>query len=366
MLLADLGADVVKVEPPAGDRSRQTGPFRPDDNEHHFGGYFASVNRNKRSIVLDLKAEEDRDRLLELIPDADVVVENYRSGVLDRLGLGYDRLAEHNPRLVYATLRGFGDPALGASPYAGWPAFDVVAQAMGGFLSITGTADGHPIKSGPGVGDLFPAALLGLGIVSAVLDARSTGTGQHVDISMYDAILSLCERIVHQRSFVGTIPKPQGNGHPLLCPFDVFEAKDGYVCIAAPGDDHWRALAELIGRPELGTDERYATAPARIERADEVRAAVTDWTRPRTLTEITDTLGGKIPVGPVQDVEAIMNDPHAAARNMIVTLEQPGSADPVQVAGQPLKFSKQPVIDWRRAPLLGEHQADIVASGEPG
>lgn len=359
MLLADLGADVVKVESPAGDRSRYNGPFRPDDDLRHFGGYFASVNRNKRSIVLDMKHEPDRRTFLGLVPDFDVVVENYRAGVLDRLGLGYEQLAEANQRIVYATLRGFGDPALGASPYADWPAFDVVAQAMGGFLSITGTTEGTPIKSGPGVGDLFPAALLGLGIVAAVLDARVTGVGQHVDIAMYDAILSLCERIVHQRSFVGTVPRPVGNGHPLLCPFDVFEAGDGWVCIAAPGDEHWRLLCELIGRPEAGADERFATAPARLEHADEVRSIVTQWTTAHTLSEISSALGGRVPVGPVQDVLAIIDDPHTAARRMIVEVEQPGSASPVHVAGQPLKFSKDPHPNFHRAPLLGEHQADV-------
>lgn len=360
MLLADLGADVVKVEPPGGDHTRTNGPFRPDDELRAYGGYFASVNRNKRSVVLDLKTPEGRQALLDLAAEADVVLENYKAGVLQRLGLGYDVLSQHNPALVYGTLRGFGDPALGESPYCDWPAFDVVAQAMGGFLSITGTLDGTPVKSGPGIGDLFPAALLAFGVVSAVLHARQTGEGQHVDIAMYDAVLSLCERIVHQHSFVGDVPRPQGTGHPLLCPFDVFRAADGWVCIAAPIDEQWRQLCKLMERPELADDPRYATGVARVANAPEVRAAVTAWTSVRTKAEVTAVLGGTVPVGPVQDVSEILADPHVRAREMLVEVEQPGSASPVTLAGQPLKFSSTPNPPVRRAPLLGEHQDEVL------
>src|SRR5215471_2217611 len=201
MLLADLGADVVKVEPPRGDSTRATGPFRPGDGPEALGGYFQSVNRGKRSVVLDLKNPADRGRFVALVRVADVLVENYSAGVMDRLGLGYERLAAENPRLVYGAIRGFGDPRSGASPYQDWPAFDVVAQAMGGFLSITGTAEGTPVKAGPGIGDLFPAVLLALGVTSAVYQARHTGRGQFVDVAMYDAVLSLCERMVYQYSY---------------------------------------------------------------------------------------------------------------------------------------------------------------------
>src|SRR5207248_2688713 len=198
MLLAELGADVVKIEPPRGDGTRATGPFREEDGPEGLGGYFQSVNRGKRSVVLDLKQPSARDRLIELVRTADVLVENYSVGVMDRLGLSYERLSAENPRLVYACIRGFGDPRSGASPYVGWPAFDVVAQAMGGYLSITGTAEGSPVKAGPGVGDIFPAALLALGVVAAVDHMRLTGEGQFVDVGMVDAVLLLCERMVYQ------------------------------------------------------------------------------------------------------------------------------------------------------------------------
>ena len=256
MLLADLGADVVKIEPPHGDLTRGVGPFREGAKENRLGGYFQSVNRGKRSVVL-----------------ADVVTENFSAGVMERLGLAYETLAGVNPRLVYAAIRGFGDPRTGRSPYVSWPAFDVVAQAMGGFLSVTGTADGTPIKSGPGIGDIFPAALLAVGIVAAVRHAERTGEGQFVDVAMYDAVLSLTERIVYQHSCTGEVPAPQGNSHPLLCPFDIFPTADGWVAIAAPSDRHWELVAELIGRPDMASDERYRTNAARLRHAGRRRAA---------------------------------------------------------------------------------------------
>jgi crotonobetainyl-CoA:carnitine CoA-transferase CaiB-like acyl-CoA transferase len=363
MLLADLGADVVKVEPPRGDGTRATGPFRPGDGPEALGGYFQSVNRGKRSVVLDLKNPADRGRFVALVRVADVLVENYSAGVMDRLGLGYERLAAENPRLVYGAIRGFGDPRSGASPYQDWPAFDVVAQAMGGFLSITGTAEGMPVKAGPGIGDLFPAVLLALGVTSAVYQARHTGRGQFVDVAMYDAVLSLCERMVYQYSYTGAVPRPQGNSHPLLCPFDIFPTADGWVAVAAPHDQHWRALAEAIGGRGLAADERYGTNRDRMRHASEVRAIVGDWLRARGTSDVVATLGGRVPVGPVNDIAAIAADPHVAVRRMLAEVPQPGSDRPVVLAGQPIKFSHTPADVSRRAPMLGEDDIEDVIGG---
>ncbi len=191
MLLADLGADVVKVEPPGGDPMRAVGPFRPDDRLRAFGGYFQSVNRNKRSIVLDLKTEAGAGALLALARGADVLVENFRAGVMDRLGLAYERLRAANPRLVYAAIRGFGDPRTGAGERAGRPAVDLTMQAMGGLMGVTGPSPARPTKAGPGVGDHFPAALCAFGIVAAQRLAQSTGAGQLVEVAMYDGVVSL-------------------------------------------------------------------------------------------------------------------------------------------------------------------------------
>lgn len=362
MLLADLGADVVKIEPPTGDMSRQAGPFRSSDGPAALGGAFQSVNRGKRSVVLNLKDSVDVSRFLGLVRIADAVVENFTASVMDGFGLGYERLAEENPRIVYAAIRGFGDPRTGASPYVNWPAFDVVAQAMGGFLSITGTPDGTPVKSGPGVGDLFPGALLALGIVSAVRHAERTGKGQFVDVSMYDAVLSLCERIVFQYSYLDQIPTPIGNQHPFLCPFGVFRTGTGWVAVAAPKDQQWQTLAAIIGRPELGDDPRFRRNTDRVRNSDDVRTVLEDWLCKHSNEEVAAALGGKVPMGPVNDVASIFSDPHVEAREMLIELPQPGSSEPVVVAGQPIKFSQTRGGPKRRAPMLGEDVLDEIVA----
>jgi crotonobetainyl-CoA:carnitine CoA-transferase CaiB-like acyl-CoA transferase len=364
MLLADLGADVIKVESPQGDTTRIVGPFFADDTRRDFGGYFQSINRNKRGIVLDLKTPDGCDALLKLVANADVLVENYRVGVMDRLGLAYERLREANPRLVYASITGFGHPRSGKSPYVDWPAYDVVAQAMGGIIAITGPGAGEPTKVGPGVGDMVPAMLLAVGILAAVRHAERTGEGQFIDIAMYDAILALCERSIYQHSYQGVVPGPEGNGHPLLCPFGLFEAADGFVSIACPHNDFWVALCDAIGRPELGADPRYASNAARMKRRTEVNDLVGAWTKVRSKREIALTFGGRVPAGPVNHVGDIWNDPHVAARNMLAKVEQPGSARQAVIANSPLRLSLTPAGVRHRAPLFGEHTAEVL--GEAG
>ena len=359
MLFTDLGADVIKVEPSSGDVTRNLGPNLPDDTVRAFGGYFQSVNRGKRSIVLDLKSAEGADLLRELVGEADVLVENFSLDVMDRLGLSYESLQEINPRLVYGSLRGYGDPRLGESPYAAWPAMDISIQAQAGAMGITGLEDGTPIKLGPGIGDIFPGTLLAVGILAAVIHARETGHGQLVDVAMYDAILSMSERIVYQHSYTGAVPGPQGNGHPFWSPFDVFEAKDGWIAIAAPTPPRWRALCGAMERPELAEDPRYDSPSNRSAHRFEVREIVEEWTSVRTRAEIVTALGGIVPVGPVNTVADIVEDPHVAAREMIVDVEQPGAGRDVSIAGSPIKLSETPSAVKGRAPLLDEHSDDI-------
>lgn len=358
--LADQGATVIKVESPSGDGIRRAGPFRPDDEMRAFGGYFASVNRNKLSLSLDLKDERGKAVLRRLAAGCDVLVENFRAGVMERLGLAYEVLREDNPALVYAAIRGFGDPRSGLSPYAHWPAYDVVSQAMGGLMGITGLPGGGPLKAGPGVGDIVPAMMLAIGVLSAVHHARRTGQGQFVDVGMTDAVLALCERIVYQYSYEGRVPAPEGNRHPLLCPFGLFEARDGWVSIACPGDEFWKHLAAAMGRPELGADARYATNAARLAHADAVIAIVEDFTRRHSKDELTQRLGGRVPSGPVYSVDEIFRDPHFHARGMLAAVDHPGCAAPVQIAGVPIKLSETPGAVRTRAPLLGEHTAAIL------
>jgi crotonobetainyl-CoA:carnitine CoA-transferase CaiB-like acyl-CoA transferase len=361
MLLADLGADVVKIEPPQGDMTRALPPFPADRTGCDYGGYFASINRNKRSVVLDLRQQGDRDILFRLVDRADAVVENARVGVMDRLGVGYERLRERNPRLVYAAIRGFGDPRTGPSPYADWPAFDIVAQCMGGIVGTTGRAGTSGVPCGASVGDLFPGTLAALGVVSAIHAARSAGVGQFLDVAMYDALVSLCEGIIYNFSYAGRVVGPRGTGHLSLCPFDVFETRDGAVAIAAPTENQWKLLCEAMGRAELTTDSRYNDNPKRVAAADEVRTLIMEWTRRHTKREIMDTLGGRVPAGPVNTAQDIFADPHPRARGMLVEVEQPGENPPVVLAGPAIKLAATPAGIYRRPPRLGEHTAEVLA-----
>lgn len=360
MMLADMGADVVKVEPPTGDPTRVIGPFPDDDTERAFGGYFQSVNRNKRSVMLDLKDPRDVEDFRTLARRADLLVENFRPGVMDSFGLSFESLAAENKSLVYLAVRGFGDARTGASPYTSWPAFDIVAQAMGGMLSITGTPDGEPVKCGPGIGDIYTGSLAASAGLAAVLHARETGEGQFVDVAMYDAILALCERIVYQHSYNGLVPVPQGNTHPLLCPFDIFRSKDGYFAVAGSTDKHWKALCVIMDRPDLEEDPALATNVGRVANAERVRGAVGEWIRGRLNSEIMAALAGQVPGGPVQNVAEIEADPHVRAREMIVEVEQPGSRRPVRIVGSPLKFTRTPSGVRHRAPRLDEDRAAVL------
>lgn len=361
MLLADLGADVLKVEPPDGDLARRAGPIPERSQADAYGGYFQSVNRGKRGIVLDLKTDEGAAALRSLAADADVLVENFTAGVMERFGLSYESLAETNPRLVYACVRGFGDARSGESPYLAWPAFDLVVQAMAGIMGITGTEEGTPIKVGPGIGDIFPGTMLALGITAALYEARGSGRGQFVDIAMYDAVLALCERIVYQHSYTGAVPRPEGNRHPLLSPFDILPASDGWIAVAAPSDVRWRKLCELIDRSDLAAESDLATNEGRVAHRDAVFEALAEWSRPRSKDEILERLGGQVPVGAVRDAAEIVADPHVAARDMLVELDHPGTGQSFAVAGQPLKFSRTPARIQCPAPLLDEHGQAVRA-----
>ncbi|TNF83698.1 CoA transferase [Pseudomonas sp. ICMP22404] len=360
-MLADHGAEVIKVEALTGDMSRPMPPHRADDEVKAFGGYFQSINRNKSSIALDLKQPQAREILLHLVRSADVLVENFRVGVMERFGLSYERLREENPRLVYATIRGFGDPRTGESPYAEWPAFDVVAQAMGGVMGITGPDGQTPLKIGPGIGDTIPGMNMAFGILAAVHHARRTGVGQFVDVSMVDSILSVCERIVHQYSYRGVAPGPEGNHHPLLCPFGLFQAKDGWVAIACPNESFWEILTQVMGRPEMASDPRFKNNNARASNREEVVSAIEAFTQLHSKGKLTELLGGKIAYGPVYSAKDIVEDSHFRSRDMIAEVEQPGSATPAKIAGVPVKMTVTPGGVHRRAPLLGEHTDEILA-----
>jgi crotonobetainyl-CoA:carnitine CoA-transferase CaiB-like acyl-CoA transferase len=364
MLLADLGADVIKVEPPEGDFSRFSEPYPEGDTEKAFGGYFASINRNKRGVMLDLKEPAAHQKLLALIDSADAVVENFRVGIMEKLGLGYETLRARNPRLVYAAIRGFGDPRTGASPYAEWPSYDVVAQAMGGIVSMTGTEDGQVLKVGASVGDLYPGTVAALGIVSALLHAKLTGEGQFLDVAMVDAVTAICEAAVYRYTYAGINTKPTGNSHPQLNPFDVYPTADGFCAIAAPTQNHWALLCAHIDRADLIHDPRTVTNKDRVTNAPFVKDVVSSWTKAHATAEIIEILGGAVPVGPVNDAKALFSDPHLHARNMLVAVDHPGSPRPVVLPNSPIHLTKTPSGIYRRPPKLGEHNEEVFAELE--
>ncbi|NNH36273.1 CoA transferase [Acinetobacter sp. NIPH 2377] len=359
-MLADHGADVIKVEPLEGDFFRKMGPFRADDQDKFFGGLFQSCNRNKRSISLNLKTELGREALLELVKNADGLVENYRAGVLEKMGLGYEVLKEINPRLVYTSIRGFGDSVGGESPYKNWPAFDIVAQAMGGWMGVTGMDADHPVKVGGGAGDTVSGLFAAFGTVSALLHAKNTGLGQYVDVAMTDSILALSEIVVSQFSYLGVSAKPVGNGIPGLAPFGTIKVKDGVIAIAAPHDPQFHLLCELLGCPELKTEPKYLNEGLRWTNHLELNAEIEKYTVQKTKLELKELFGGCVPFSPIYTGEEIFKDEHFAARNMLPLVDHPGTATPTAVPGIPVKMSLTPGEVRIRAPKLGEHTREIL------
>ena len=359
-ILADHGADVIKIEPPEGDFFRRVGPYDAEDKERHFGGLFQSCNRNKRSIAIDIKKPEGRELFKELIAGADAFVENYRADVLNRLGLGYEDLRKINPRLVYTSVRGFGDRAGGASPYMNWPTFDIVAQAFGGWMGITGPSTDEPYKVGGGAGDTVPGLFAAFGTLAAMFNARQTGQGQYVDVAMVDSILAMGEMLASTYAYTGVSAQPIGNSLPGLAPFGTVPAKDGVVVIAAAHDPQWRELSAIMGKPELATDPRYVNEPQRWANRAEMMAEIEAFTRQYTKQELKELLGGRVPMGPIYSGEDIFREPHFEVRGMLPEVDHPGMQRKVKVLGVPVKLSGTPGGVRHRAPILGEHTEAVL------
>lgn len=359
-LLADHGADVLKVESTEGDHARAVGPFPGDPAETQFGAVFQFANRNKRAIALDLKSAQGVEILLRLVDQSDVLIENFRAGVMDRLGLSYERLAERNPKLVYVSIRGFGDARNGATAYTQRPAVDIVGQAMGGLMSITGPDAQSPTQAGAVPGDILPGLYAAFATVSAVLEARQSGRGQYVDVGMIDAVLAMNEPVVTSYSITGVVPRPAGSQLTNIVPFGRVRALDGWAVLAIPPGRNWAVFCGLIGRLDLATHESYATDRARVKNAAEVYALVEEFTSRHTLTQLQDLLGDSIPFSPVYDAQRIAADPYFQQRNMLVQVDHPGTDRKVTLPGVPAKFSRTPGAIRHGAPRLGEHSVPTL------
>jgi crotonobetainyl-CoA:carnitine CoA-transferase CaiB-like acyl-CoA transferase len=360
-LLADLGADVIKVEPPgAGDSFRTIPPVLPDyahpwSDEPagtDYGAPFAAINRNKRSVVLDLKTPEGAEAFLQLCERADAVVENMRAGVMDNLGLGYEQIAARNPAIVYGAVRGFGDPRTGESPYAPWPLLDVAAQSLGGIV------ESNDQVVTPAVADAYPGTLMALGLVSAVLEARQSGQGRFFDVAMYDSMLTLLRTSIAAYGFSGK-DRTRSRRSPLV-PFHLFPTSDGRVAIAAPQPNHWEHLCQTMGRPDLLTDERTRTNGARVKNQEFTLAQIGAWTETLTKRQVFEALGGKVPVGPSQTVSEIFEDDHVAARSMLDRFTPGGDNPEVAIGANSIKFADVDTGLYRPPPTLGQHTDEVL------
>jgi len=358
LLLAEMGARVIKVEPPRhGDDARAVGPFLKTPSGKTKSGYFMSINRGKESIALDLKADGDRAIFEQLLARADVVLENYRGGTMEKLGYGYETLKDRFPKLVYAAVSGFGH----TGPYATRPAYDMVVQAMGGIISLTGHPGSPPTRVGTSVGDLVAAVYAALGIVTALYDRKNTGKGMKVDISMLDCQVAFLENAIARYVATGNVPGPLGARHPSIAPFAVYATKDSHIVIAAGTDGLFKRVAEVIGRPELAKDARFGSNHDRVENAialqGELEAALAARTSEDWLA-LLEKAG--VPHAPLNNVADVVADPQVKARNMIVTAMDP-DLGPIRMQGHPVKLSAYADSATREAaPDLDEDRAAIL------
>ena len=350
MLLCDMGARVIKIEPPTGDSTRAMAGSTGTDS-----AAFNAVNRGKLGVVLDLHTPEGRDALRHLAASADILIENYRPGVMSRLGLDYAALSAINARLIYASISGYGQ----TGPSATKGGFDLVAQGASGIMSVTGEPGGPPIKVGLPITDLG-AGLFALSAILAALHWRSSSArGQHIDTSLLDAgvALSVWEATEH---FSGRAPQPLGSAHRMSAPYQAFRCSDGYITVGAANDRTFRKLAELLGHDEWSADLRFANDSQRVRHRQELAAAIEAVTVKRTVAQWLAALdAAALPCGPINSYAQVFEDPQVVARELAVAVDHP-TLGPLTTLGTPIKMSLTPLNPYRRAPLLGEHTEQVL------
>ncbi|QDR79427.1 CaiB/BaiF CoA transferase family protein [Sporomusa termitida] len=352
MMLADFGADIIKIEPPdGGDDSRAFGPFIGNES-----AYFMSLNRNKRSMTLNFKRQAECDLFKEMVKQADVVVENYRPGTMEKFGLGYDVLQQINPKLIYAACSGFGH----TGPYRDKPAYDIIVQAMGGIMSITGAENGEPTRIGASIGDVIAGMFTAYGVMLALYHRERTGAGQKVDVGMLDCQLAILENAIARYVTSGAVPGPLGNRHPSITPFASYTASDGYIIVGAGNDRLWERLCTILDRPDLIKDPRFDNNGHRTAHAKELGDILNGIFKAGTIKEwlaILEAAG--LPCAPINTIDKVVNDPHVKARDMIVEVEHP-VAGSLKMPGVPVKLSATPGAVETHAPLLGQHTGEIL------
>lgn len=352
MLLGDLGAEIIKIETPEkGDDSRHFGPYQNGES-----AYFMSLNRNKKSITLNLKHQEGKDILIAFIRNVDVLVENFRPGTMEKLGLGYETLKEINPKLIYAAASGFGH----TGPYSSRPAYDGVVQAMGGIMSITGAKDGEPTRVGPSIGDIAAGLFTAVGVLAALNYRHTSGIGQKIDVAMLDCQVAMLENAIARYVVTKEVPKPAGNRHTSIVPFEPFDTEDSKIVVAVGNDEIWKRFCQVTSLEHLIDDTRFSTNPMRNQNYEVLRPILAE--KMRTLPTgqwqlVLDKAG--VPNGPINYVDQVIQDEQVLSREMIVEVDHP-KAGRLKMPGVAIKLSETPGAILTAAPLLGEHTVALL------
>lgn len=358
MILADYGAEVLKIEPLGGEQCRTWGPLDEKSGE---SGFFNYVNRNKKGATLNLKTEKGLQLFYDLVKDADILVENYRGGVTKKLKIDYETIRKINPTIIYASGSGFGQ----YGPITHRPCYDVVAQAMGGMVNLTGFKDTDPVKVGPSVADHVAGIYLAVGTLLALHHRDVTGEGQQVDVAMFDTIFSLLENALVNYTIGGFIPERNGNVDPSIAPFDIYDCKDGFVALGVGNDKLFRNFCQTIGHEELLEDPRYTTNELRCQNyIPDLQNVIRDWCKGYNKSEVEEIMDkAGIPCGPVLNVKEAIEHPHIQARDMMVHCQHPTAGDQY-FQGCVMKLSETPGSVEFASPLLGQHNAEIFGLTE--
>lgn len=357
MMLADMGANVIKIEIPGnGDDTRAYPPFQQNLSNEAESLYFANINRNKKGVTLNLKTEQGKKLFLKMVQKADIVIENYRPGVMERLGLGWDILHQTNPRLIYAAVSGFGS----YGPYHMRPGYDILAQAMGGMMSITGVKGGPPTRAGSALGDILGGLHVAIGILAAVNARTITGEGQFVDVSLMDSVIAATENTALKYLSSGQIPPRMGNRYAAVSPYDGFRCKDGIIIIAAGNQKLYEKLCtEILHRPDMITDPRFTDMEGRLANQDAIQQVIEEFLQDYSMEDATQLiLSHGIPAGPIMDIKQILKDPQVQARQMFLPMQHP-TLGQITVNGCVIKMSDTAPSVRTPAPALGQHNREV-------